>query len=129
MTPQENIIQLILNEINGTISDEDKVALHDIITDDEDLFQFYLKMNDELNSEEVMRGLDSLSKVDQSRTLLTFLTKQLYKRWVFVTLLFVLKSCVISGIIYYYYSMYMEKQMEVVRLKEQINAPAVATFK
>jgi hypothetical protein len=115
--PNEQIVQLVLDELSGTISEENRELLHDIITDNEADFQYYMRMHEELDSYEVKRRMRNFAKKDHSRTLLGFLTHQLYKRWVVVVLLFVIKSFVIGGVILTLYMKYLEKQEEVVRLK------------
>lgn len=123
-TNQEQIIKLILKEINGTAGDHEKAYLYNLIANDDEFYQIYMKMHADLDSEEVKVGMHEMSG-----TMKSFFLKQIQNRWTLVICIFLIKSCVIGGIILYYKYQYDEKQLELARLKERLTPPSSFTLK
>jgi hypothetical protein len=117
---KEHLIQLILEDINDMISEKDKILLYDRIADDQDAFQLYMEMHEELDSPEVRRGIAMLSGIDQSKTLKDFFIKKVRTRWAALIAILLVKMFFFTILGAILYRSYINKQLRTTQ-------PAIGT--
>lgn len=106
MNKQEKLIQLILKDIKGTIPNKDKAHLYQLIKNDDENFEIYMRMRTKLEPISVEHEIPDLSgKIQQ------FFIRKVSLRWKVVITFFLIKSIAIA-IFFLWYKSYCDMQLE-----------------
>lgn len=92
------IASLVIQEISGTISEQDKSYLYHTIEQSDEAYRLWEKTHAELDALSVRNNLMLLQQEDPSLSLIHFFKKKVRSRWFAVLAIVIVKSVILLAV-------------------------------